>query len=96
MNEKKAEIYSPVDLLKCVLRLKKISQAQLVKRTKIPQSNLSKILTHGSDITPRVALLLEDAVKGYSAEFWMYTQVDYWLYQSRRERELKKKEEDEC
>lgn len=72
------DIFHPGEHIKEELEARGLNQQFLVEKTGMSKSEIS-LLVHGHrNITPEIAVLLEDAL-GIDAELWMNLQVKYDL-----------------
>jgi len=66
----------PGQLLKDELNVREMKQIDLAKELKIAKNVMSDIINGKRNLTPELAVRLEDAL-GIKAEFWMKYQVAY-------------------
>ena len=77
INEKiPGDIFHPGEYIKDELDARTMSQHDLCEKTKLSKSEISLLLNGHRNITPNIAVLLEN-VLGIDAEFWMNLQIKY-------------------
>lgn len=70
------DIFHPGEYIKDELEAIAMSQHDLCEKTKLSKSEISLLLNGHRNITPNIAVLLENAL-GIDAEFWMNLQIKY-------------------